>query len=380
MPIQYLAEQSANYMSQDIRLQRIYDYISQAKTLNAQYTTLHNRQKDLQFAQQILTIHQENRKTNAKAYVNVAYWDFHKQKKYIQEYNQIQTWLTDLHHWSLRGYKLIISMRKDVTNQELIYHIQDTSHSFSYTLTESQYLRLLSQNDISMTYAGTSSLEDAAKGEKPLGDLFKLNVGATQNILSQIDEWSQQKGKGLIPKANLKQDVLYQYLMQDKGVIKTDRGDTSHSRIYELHSQLSAAYEWSRNPDGSIQGPEDIKKKGKSKFFFTKTRENAVAGFIQKYIQANMHKDNIAFYKTGDAIQDNKTLIENKVGKAVISIQTIKNAIQEIASLSTTSKEKLRKGLIQLFTYSGGDSFSRKIQDGAKNFAIKSINSIFKRA
>jgi hypothetical protein len=84
MPIQYLAEQSANYMSQDIRLQRIYDYISQAKTLNAQYTTLHNRQKDLQFAQQILTIHQENRKTNAKAYVNVAYWDFHKQKKYIQ--------------------------------------------------------------------------------------------------------------------------------------------------------------------------------------------------------------------------------------------------------------------------------------------------------
>ncbi len=383
MTIQYLAEQSATrFIAQDTKRVQIQNYILKAKALQKEYFQLDQRQRDFQYAQQLMSVHQQNRQMAAanessKPYVNTAFWDIQNEKKKIQNYQQIQQWLTQLHHWALKGYQVIVQLRKTITGQELIYHIQDTNHSFSYTLTENQYLKLLSENSMNMTYSSTSQLDQVIKKGLPLGDLFKLSVGATQSKIEKVSQWSQDKGKGAIFGASLKNDALYQYLLYKYGgVITAPNGGVSHSRIYELHSQIAASFDWKRNSSGGIAFP---KNKTKNSYFFTSKRSGAVTRFANKYIKAGMHGDTIAFYKTGDAIQDERTLIENKVGNAVVSVSTIKNAIDKIAGFGNiASPAQLKKAFINLFTYSGAQSFEKRIQDGAKKFAVKKINELFK--
>ena len=385
MTIQYLAEQSATrFIAQDHKRAQIQRYIGQAQQLQSEYNMLNQQQHDLLYAGQLMSVHQQNRQTAAatnssKPYVNAAFWDIQNEKQKIKNYQQIQQWLTKLHHWALRGYKVIVQMRKTITGQELIYHIQDTNNSFSYTLTESQYLRLLAGNNINMTYASTSQLEAVINKGMPMGDLFKLSINATQSKIKDVSQWSQRKGKGAISGSSLKNDALYQYLLYKYGgTITSFNGGVSHSRIYELHSQIAASHQWQKNKDGGIAFPRERKK---NSFFFTSKRSGEVTRFANKYIKAGMHKDTIAFYKTGDAIQNDRTLIENKVGNAVVSIQTIRKAIDTIASFgSLTSKEQLKKAFINLFTYSGSKSFEKKIQDGARKFAVKQINELFKKS
>lgn len=382
MPTNYIAEKSASlFIKNDVKRTAIQNYIQKAKQLDDQYIALQARQKELLFAQQLNLEHQkkmqiavQNNQNNP--YVNSTYWDFQKNKNDNNNLQMIQQWLNELHHWSLQGYQVVMGMRKTVTGQEFVYHIQDESGSYHYTLNENQYLRLLASNQLSMSYATVNQLEEAAKGGIPLADLFKLQVNATQKNLSSVDKWSQQKGRGEILKAGLKNDALYQFLYEEDNIIRDENGRVLHSRIYELYSQLSSTYRWVRNPDGSIKGTND-----KKNTFFSKTRANAVRSFISKYKEANLHKDNTAFYKTGDAIQDNYTLIENKVGKAVVSVSTIRRAIKDIAALGgVKSVAELKKELINLFTYSGKDAFSRKIQEGAKNVAVKAIKELFTKS
>lgn len=378
MPENYIIERSATFLIQNSAKQgAIQNYIQRAGQLDKEYNNLQTRQVQLSFAKQLNLQHQQNIQMayangKTKPYVNTTYWNFQDSRN-DANMQDIQVWLNDLHRWSLQGYQVIVGLRKEVTGQDLIYHIQDSSGSYHYTLNEDQYLKLLAQNPVGMNYASTSQLEQAAAGGVPMADLFKLQVKATQTNLSQVDIWSQQQGHQQMIKSSLKQDVLYQYLMQNGGVIQ-EGGKTLHSRIYELYSQLRAQYEWAENPDGSIKSSGR-----KGDIFFSATRKNAVDNFIAKYTGSNLHKDNTAFYKTGDAIQDNHTLIENKVGNAVVSVSTIRRAIRDIAALGgIKSAAELKKELINLFTYSGKDAFSKKLQDGAKNAAIKAIRELFK--
>lgn len=371
--LDYLAEQSATrFIKDDDKRKQIQSYINQAYNLKLQYQKLDQEQKTLFFAKQIQDIHRQNRLNSANSYVSQAFGNYQKAKANTFNYQAIQIWLNKLHQWALKGYKVTVGLRRIVTGQELIYHIQDINHTVSYQLSEEQYLKLLEDNEINMNYASTSALDKVVKDGVPMADLFKLSVGATKSKLHNLIE-NNPDTQGKILSGNLRKDVLYQYLLNEKP-IKDESGRVLHSRLYELHSQLAAFYEWQRASDGSIQGPENSKD-----YFFTKTRKNAVDNFINKYIAANMHKDTIAYYKTGDAIQDERTLIENKVGNATISINTIKNAIEIISQLKNIiSPKELKKELINLYTYKGKKTFEEQIQKGAYNIAIKNINNLFK--
>lgn len=371
--LNYLAEQSATrFIKNDDKRQQVQNYINQAYDLKLQYQKLNNEQKELFFAKQIQKIHKQNRANGLDSYVSQAFSNFQNSKEDNFNYQMIQIWLNKLHQWALKGYKVTVGLRKIVTGQELIYHIQDANYTVSYQLTEEQYLSLLEQNNINMNYASTEALDQVIKDGLPMADLFKLSVGATKSKLQNLlNEKPDLNGK--ILSGNLKKDALYQYLLNQKS-IKDKQGRILHSRIYELHSQLSAYYEWDRESDGSIKGPENSKD-----YFFTKTRKNAVDNFINKYIAANMHKDTIAYYKTGDAIQNENTLIENKVGNAVVSVSTIRKAIDQISNLKNIiSQKEFKQALIDLYTYKGSKDFEQKIQRGAYNVAVKSINKLFK--
>lgn len=380
MLAKYALEQSAtHFIKNDTKRNAIQNYIQKAHTLTEHYKSLEIKQQELFFAQQLNLQHQQNIQMaqsagKNKPYLNTTYWNFQNARNDMNMQG-IQQWLTELHHWSLQGYQVVMGLRKEATGQELIYHVQDVNGTYHYTLNENQYLKLLANNPLGMNYASTSQLEQVIAQGTPLADLFKLQVDATQKNLSKVDSWSQQERHGQILKTSLKSDVLYQYLMKNAGSdFQDSQGRTLHSRIYELYSQLRAQYKWVENPDGSI------KSSGRNgSIFFSATRQNAVNNFISKYVTANLHKDNTAFYKTGDAIQDNYTLIENKVGKAVVSISTIRRAVEGIAQLGgIKSVSDLKQALIQMFTYSGSDAFSKKIQEGAKKVAEKNIKELFK--
>ena len=96
------------------------------------------------------------------------------------------------------------------------------------------------------------------------------------------------------------------------------------------------------------------------------------------YISAKMHKDTVAFYRTGDAIADALTVIENKIGgSAVVSISTISNAIDKLNGLnSKTTAKSLKQRIKTILTYSDQKhKFANEIQEGAKKAAEAAINA-----
>ena len=384
MERQHIAKESAlNFIKNNEKRQNIHKYIQTAKRLTKEYVLLEQEQQKFFYAKNLATKHRENiknaAKNNKKTYLNTTYNNFQSSQS-VETAVKIQDWLKKLKKWGLEGYKVIMGLRKEITNQELIYHIQDTKHEYSYVLNEEQYLKLLENNSLSMSYASLESLEkiiaegppDNSETDAFMADLFKLQVNATQAKVQQVLEPNFNK-------AELANDAVYQYLLHgDNGKPfltkenkqKTeqenkDKEDINHARLYELYSQISAHYnKWERNEDGTFKKIKD---------------KRTLKSFIQKYIAAKLDKDNTAFYKTGDAIQDNMTLIENKVGNAVVSISTIRRAIQGISLLEEkTDKKELEKELIEMFTYSGTEKFAKSIQMGAKNFAEKNIKELFK--
>ena len=96
----------------------------------------------------------------------------------------IEILLEDINKWGIEGYKVITTLRKTVTGQELIYHIQDSNHQYSYVLSEDEYIKLLESNKAGMSRTNWSAIKKAVaegfqKADSSLLDLFQLNVGAT---------------------------------------------------------------------------------------------------------------------------------------------------------------------------------------------------------
>ena len=112
----------------------------------------------------------------------------------------IEILLKDINKWGVEGYKVITTLRKTVTGQELIYHIQDSNHKYSYFLNEDEYIKLLENNKAGMSRTNWSAIKKAAsegfqKADSSLLDLFQLNVGATgkKPIESAIQQASGKK-------------------------------------------------------------------------------------------------------------------------------------------------------------------------------------------
>ena len=318
-----------------------------------------------------------------KTTINVAYNIYKNQNN---NNAIVQYYLTSLQKWAIDSYKIVMGLRKEITEQDFIYHIQDGANKYSYTLNENQFLQLLQSNEMSMSYAKVESLDKVIKEGVPLANLFKLQVNAGQKKLNKM---MQAENGESIQRIELGKDALYQYLLNTKEVMDfftisstdengSERKKISHSRLYEMYSQLSnmSKFKWVKDSNGMITYPE--KNKG-SKYFFNLKRETDIFEWIQKYAQSELIRDTTAFYKTGDAIQDNRTLIENKVGNAVVSVSTIYNAIKGIADLATiTDKKKLESALKGLYTYKG-KGFAEEIQSGASRTAKKAIASLFKK-
>lgn len=296
----------------------------------------------------------------------------------------IENLLKDINKWGIEGYKVITTLRKTVTGQELIYHIQDSNHKYSYVLNEDEYIKLLENNKAGMSRTNWSAIKKAVsegfqKVDSSLLDLFQLNVGATgkKPIESAIQQASGEK-RG--PSIYLEKDALYQYLITKDNnhdvAIRSKHGGIDYSRIAELHSQLLARYQWQLSKSGGGVAFPTEKQKSKNKFFFTDRRQKMVDAFTGRYKTEKLHRDRDTFYESGDATLNEDTLIENKVGKATVSISTIRKAIDKIANLEGLSKDQLKQSFINLFTTNPKTEnyLTKMIQDGAKEKAIKSIN------
>ena len=265
----------------------------------------------------------------------------------------------------------LMSFRDFVTGeQRLIYDIMGAD-SFSYRLTEDQFLELLT-GDLTV-YHSMNWSELASKGN--LFNLLKLQVA---------DPSKNNDLKNIGTKHNLKEDILYRYLTQHD---KFNEGygnpveELKQSRLYELYDQLRYSLDWKLVDDGRVMSPEEVDMEGETDFFFSQDRESEVDSFIANYISAKMHRDTVAFYRTGDAIADALTIIENKIGgSAVVSISTISNAIDKLNGLNNNkynqSASALKKRIKAILTYSDQKhKFANEIQKGAKKAAEAAIDA-----
>lgn len=375
-----VAEQSFVVMSKSERISRLMTLIDEADKLDKEGKILESRMHKNGIYTKLMNVHQNQIKNLSP---NSTLQKLFDQKNKIKIQVEINNILKEIHQWSLKGYKVIVQTRQTVTGQELIYHIQDTDHKIVKILNEEQFLSLLESNNIGLNYANWEKIKEASSRGVPKLDLLKLNVQATKKNLNKIAETA--------PTINLKRDALYKYLVDNKAIsrafTKTDKDSgeevsteySYHARLSELHSQLLARYRWMYNKEGGVSSPK--KGKGdKTGFFFSENRRKLVDAFVNIYKKEGLHKDTDAFYQVGDAVLDEKTLIENKVGNAVVSVSTIKHAVAAIASLKGATTEKMKQTFLNLFTKDPktGTYLTKKIQEGAYKKAVKEISELLK--
>ena len=376
----YLAQESAVTLTKDQRWSHIDDLISRAVTSQRGWKQLEGRINNFNIKTGSflgMKIHQ-GQLQNTQNSPNEELKKLLKNKNKMSIEAEINDLLKRINNWGIRGYEIIVELRQTATGQVLIYHIQDKDHSVSYALDQKQFLQLLSSNTAGLNYAKWETIEKAVKEGTPKLDLFKLNVGATEKKLKDFKA----------PSINLKKDILYRYLLGESEIagptlLKKNTFDKEedsyyvyHARIAELHSQLLAFFEWQYNRTGGVAEPKS-KRKDDSGFFFTNARRRAVDTFIGRYKKEGLHKDTDTFYETGDATASATVLIENKVGNAVVSISTIRNAINKIAALKGLSREQIAQSFINMFTKSSeANTLTYLIQGAAEEKAISEINKL----
>ena len=302
-------------------------HIANAKKLNNEYNII--QQKGIAVTESI--VHQKKLENTVKSLESTIH-AYQKNKKDIN----ISTWLNSLKNWSLEGYKEINSFRSFITGgQQLIYEVMNTEGVYVYKMEEDDFIKLLASRPL-RTRASWDSLNT-----KNITNLLQLSV----------DNPTLQKLSSNVERIQLKKDALY-------GFIKSKTPEMEKNRRLELYSQIRSDY-----------GDKELDSKTKRKISY----------FIKGYVQTkDLSNDTIKFYQTGDAIKDNMTLIENKVGgTAIVSIQTIKNAIKDIADLGIIgSPSILAERLKSLFTYVGTESLAKKIQEGVAETARKAIDEM----
>lgn len=379
----YLAKEGASALANHSPIQQIHNLINQAVILNQEANQLDKELEETKLFSKMMIRH-ANQIKNASTPKEKEKLENQRpqailsnQKRGVISKKQIELLLSKVQQWSLKGYKVIVQLRQTVTGQELIYHVQDANHAFSYTLNEEEFLKLLANNNAGMTRTSWAQIEKAISEGTPPLNLFQLNVGAKSG--KYIEKQTGKKAS-----IHLTKDALYQYLIHNdegKAAIlrgKDEGGGTDYSRIAELHSQLMARYDWIKNSSGGVAFPPK-NSKSKSKYFMSQHRKKLIDAFIQQYKKEKLHRDTDKFYESGDATLNEYTLIESKVGNATVSIQTIRNAIKDIAALQGANKEKLKQQFIQMFTKEpdAGRYLTQMIQKGAYEKAVESINKLF---
>ena len=370
MPESYIIKKTADTVVQASPLTRVNHLINNAYQLNEEANLLDTELKNTQSLQQSIQQHRTQLRRMYKENPDQAFEEWTSQKEVITANKQMESVFSRMHKWGLKSYQVITQLRNTITGQDIIYHVQDAKRTVSYTLSEEQFLNLVASNSIGKGRLSWAGVEQAIQQGVPPLDLFTLQVGATS------ERKIQKITKAETPSIQLNKDALYQYLIQTRAILNEQTGGVSYARIAELHSQLLAKYKWQKDSKGNTAFP---KNPSSNKYFFSQERQRFVDTFIRLYKKEKLHKDTDEFYKSGDATLNENTLIENKVGRAVVSLRTIRNAIEDIAALKGVNKEALIQGLIQLFTNAPqtGRYLTQMLQEGAYNKAVESINKLF---
>ena len=277
---------------------------------------------------------------------------------------ELMAWLTRLKTWSLSAYQVIMSFRNFITQGQIfVYNVMSKNQKFSYQVNEDNFIKLLS-GDLKVNRTNWDDVD--AMG---LASVLQLSVGDPQKSKLRLQKAKKEY------RVNLSKDALYEFLYNNySNALPTNR-------LYEMYSQIKGAFLWELTKQGSVAyGPN-------KQLFFSEKRAKEVKNYAEQYIQnESLAKDNIRFYKTGDAIQKfnsmtgeaETALIENKIGgSAGVSIRTISRGIRAIANLKNAKTSRsLIKRLKNLFTYSSTDDFARSIQEGAALEAEKAIKDI----
>ena len=377
----FVAQQTAEDLTKNQRLQKVFNLIEDAERCSQKGIDLNNKLHKRGIISSLDKFHKKNMNNLGSKKPNdiLKSYKASKSKNRITEINNI---LRELQLWGIEGYRIIVQLRSVVTGQQLIYHIQDTQRTHTYILTEQEYLDLLKESgNANMSYTTWKQIEEAVKKGSPKTktDLFKITINTSKTKLKKI---ATQNTYALT--IDMNKDALYQYLLQTRAITKKNtfsdnEEDTVnyHARLAELHTQMLSSLKWIySNSKGNVAYP--TKAKDSSGFFFTEERKKEVDNFIKRYKDEGLHVETDAFYLTGDATLDENTLIENKVGGAIISLQTIRNAISSIAALKGKSLETIKNNFIKLFTKKPTGELTKSIQEGAYNKAVASINELFK--
>lgn len=313
-------------------------HIAHATTLDFRYMKLEEQGRNLAEVKAI-----QNRLKDLDAKIS---GDFQNYQKSVDN-NGLKVWLSNIKSWGIEAYQEVNSFRTFITGgQTLVYDVMNSSGTSVFRLEEDDFVKLLSSKPLGIQWGVTLK----GLNKNGLANLLRLQVGnpSIGNAVPEEYRLSQEAQKSKILLSN---DEMYNFIVEQAK-------DLERPRLLELYSQVKSTY------------------KGRQ---LNKQTKNSIAKFIEQYKGTKeLVKDSIAFYQTGDAIQDNMTLIENKVGgSAGVSIRTVKNIIHEIAQLGfITSAQELKKRLKQLFTYSGKSDFAKKIQNGAAYEARKAINNM----
>jgi hypothetical protein len=182
-------------------------------------------------------------------------------------------------------------------------------------------------------------------------------------------EWQE---KAIIAKTH---DYLYKYLYENHSSENNKQDGLAPSRLYELYDQIRYSMFKVGDHSSSISLEEFNSHKIKVKNFIA----NYLTNDIEKK-QTSSSKDNIRFYQTGDSIENNLILIENKYGtQANIQIKTIKNAINSLYKYldRTNSKNEIIKELQDLYTYEGKSDFEKSMYKSTAAIAKKGIKEYF---
>ncbi len=386
--IRPIAEQTAMYFINNTNNRNALKHcIQEAKKIQSDLNKLNKDINTQQYLQSVYKVHMQNRQKQADAHISTAFNSFVKQHQETQETAMLQQWIDDLQKTAIEGYKVVMRTRKLVTKQDFIYRVRTGSGNkvpYSYTLTEDQYIELLSQEPLTTAWTSTRDLEKAAYALKtvrnkdvPLSSVFQLVTGRGSQV--SIEDAIKKapapenafKDIKVSVKHNLEKDAIYRYVHRAGNFI----GQRKHpnvideARTYELYTMLLNRFSWQYR-DGML-----LEAKNNGTGFFSGKRLRQVRETIKNYkSKSELAYDNIAFYKTGDNVLNERTLIENKVGKAVVSISTITKAINDIAGLNNLNQKDLTNKLIEMFSHGAkGTTLEGKIYNGARDFAVKNI-------
>lgn len=262
----------------------------------------------------------------------------------------IQRYLNRVKTWAIAAYQEIMEFRSLLTGQTFYYDIEYGSTK-SYRLTEKEYIKLLFKNNLTTKTENWENIRP-----EDLASVLSLSVNYNKDMMQDMSYHFIGRSK----------DPLQKFLYENYSSKQNEKEALYESRLYEIYDQVRISI---------FNGEYYLSKEN-----FEKNKRK-VENFVDRYIESNLHKDTVAFYKQGDSVESAIMLIENKRTGGAVSIKTVKNAIINLSKIfnESTSKKELQNKLKDFFIEkSKNTSIEKEIYKAAETYAERQINKFFK--